>query len=99
MMGGEKSNDSPEIGSEKLSQSDIKKKKKNDEELVNYLFKLKESPLNLTYFEMFKGFFVQEPDLEVKKSQRKVGVASIFSQLDIKFVLKKFAEIDKLCFC
>ena len=96
MMGNEKDNDSPEIGSEKLSQSYIKKKKKNDEELVNYLFKLKESPLNLTYFEIVKGFFVQEPDLEVKKSQRKVGVASIFSQLDIKFVLKKFAEIDKL---
>ena len=45
---------------------------------------------------MMKGIFVKEPDLEIKKAQRNTGVSSIFSQLDIKFVLKKFAEIDKL---
>ena len=96
MMGTEKENDSQEIVSEKLSQAHIKKKKKNDEELVNCLFKLKQSPLNLSYREMMKGIFVKEPDLEIKKAQRNTGVSSIFSQLDIKFVLKKFAEIDKL---
>ena len=97
MMETENNHESPpDMGSDKMSQIHIKKKKKNDEELVNCLFKLKESPLNLTYFEMMKGFFVTEPSFQLKKAQRKVGVSSIFSQLDIKFILKKFAEIDKL---
>ena len=48
------------------------------------------------YLEMLKGWLVREPALEVKKTQRKIGVSSIFSQLDIKCILNKFAEIDKI---
>ena len=33
-----------------MSEAQIKIKKKNDEELVNHLLKLKESSLNLTYY-------------------------------------------------
>jgi len=73
----------------------IKKKKKEDK-LMNYFFKIKETPLNLTISQILKSFFVREPALERKKNQRKTGISNIFSQLDIKFILKKFAEIDKL---
>ena len=72
------------------------KKRKNEDKLMNYFFKLKETPLNLTMFQHFKSFFLRNPDLEMKKNQRKTGISNIFSQLDLKFILKKFSEIDKL---
>ena len=85
-----------EISPSRLNSPQFKKKKKSDEDLVNYLFKLKESPLKLSYYEIVKGLLVRDSDLEVKKTQRKVGISSIFSQLDIKYILNKFVEIDKL---
>jgi len=84
-----------ELEAEKTSQVSIKKKK-DDNKLANYFLKLKETPLNLSFCELFKGFFVSEPDLEVKKKQRNIGISNIFAQLDITYVLKKFAELDKL---
>lgn len=75
---------------------DKEKKKKGDQELANKLFKLKESPLNLGFIDLFKSFFISEPELNIKKNQRKKGVSSIFAQLDITYILHKFAEIDKL---
>ena len=72
------------------------KQKKDNDKLVNHFFKLKERPLNLTMMEILKSNFVQEPELNIKKHQRITGIKSIFSQLDVKFILKKFAEIDKI---
>ena len=97
MMGSDKGKDFQEmLALEKGMVSNSKKKKKTDEELVNCIFKLKESPLKFSYFEILKGFLTKEPELEVKKTQRNVGISSILSQLDIKYILKKFAEIDQL---
>ena len=81
---------------EKASQTSIKKKKNADDKFIQYFFKLKESPLNLTISEIIKSIFSKKPVLETKKEQRKTGISNIFSQLDIKFILRKFAEIDKL---
>ncbi len=72
------------------------KEKKSEKKLMNHFFQLKESPLNLSMIELFKSIFIRETNLQTKKKQRKTGISSIFSQLDIKFILKKFAEIDKL---
>ena len=87
-------NEVKEKGSPK--RRDSLKKKKNEDKLMNYLFKMKETPLNLTMPQLLKSLFVHEPGFECKKNQRKTGISNIFSQLDIKFILKKFAEIDKL---
>ena len=96
MLDAETKKDSPETTLDRSSFLQLKKKKKNDEDIINNLFKVKESPLKLTYLEMFKGWLARDPDLEVKKTQRNIGVSSIFSQLDIKYILNKFAEIDKI---
>ena len=45
---------------------------------------------------MIKGNLFTDESINTKKSQRKTGVSNIFSQLDIKFVLKKFSELEKL---
>ena len=87
------------IQDDKNSVASIKKdkeKKKGEQELANKLFKLKESPLNLGFMDLFKSLFISESELDIKKNQRNKGVSSIFAQLDIKYILKKFAEIDKL---
>ena len=60
------------------------------------IFKTKEAPLNLSMMEYIRSWFTKDPDLSGKKKQRDTGVFSIFSQLDIKYVLKKFSEIEKL---
>ena len=96
MKDDERKNDTHSNSPPQMGSSDSKKKKKSDEDLVNYLFKLKESPLKLSYLEIAKGLLVRDPELEVKKTQRKIGISSIFSQLDIKYILNKFVEIDKL---
>ena len=72
------------------------KKKRSDDKLVNYFFKMKENPLNLTMTELVKSLFVKKPKLLEKINQRKTGISNILSQLDLKFILKKFAEIDKI---
>ena len=86
-------------GTESVCQSQQKitsKQKKDNNMLVNYMLKLQEKPLNLSIKDNLKSLFVHEPNLDMKKNQRKTGIQNIFSQLDIRFVLKKFAEIDKL---
>ena len=72
------------------------KNKRAIDKLFNFFFKLKENPLNLSIFQLIKGSLFKKPDFMVKKNQRKVGISSIFSQLDIHYFLKKFAEIEKL---
>ena len=75
---------------------DKEKQKSLDKNLMNYFFKLKESPLNLSFSELAKSLFVRATAIQIKKNQRKTGINNILAQLDIKFILKKFAEIDKL---
>ena len=72
------------------------KNKNKENALLSYFFKLKEAPLKLSYYQMIKGFFTSDPELSLKNKQRTTGISSIFSQLDIKYVLRKFSEIDKL---
>lgn len=66
------------------------------DKLTEYLLKKKDNPLNMTIIEMIKSKFIKKPSLEIKKKQRLTGIKSIFSQLDIKFILKKFSEIEKI---
>lgn len=82
-------------GSVSNSQQAIKKKK-NDERIASYFLKAKESPLKMTFTETVKSNLLHDPVLDIKKSQRKTGISNIFSQLDIKYVLKKFSELEKL---
>lgn len=95
MIQSQINNDETEL--EQNSQKKISAKQKKDyDKLVSAFFKTKESPLNLSMMEYIKSNFTNDPELSVKKKQRDTGVFSIFSQLDIKFVLRKFAEIEKL---
>ena len=70
----------------------------DDEKLIRYFEKLKQKPLGMSFCEHFKGFFSKDPFLLTKKFQRKKAIESIFSRLDLKYILKKFLEIDKLKF-
>jgi hypothetical protein len=72
------------------------KQKKDSDKLINCFFKLRESPLNFSMMEYLKAHITSNPDLIAKKKQSETGILSIFSQLDIKFVLKKFSELEKL---
>lgn len=80
----------------KLTTRELVKKKKNDDKLADLLLQVKETPLKFSMTENFKSFCIKNPELEAKKQQQQVGVSSIFSKLDIKYVLKKFSELDKL---
>ena len=95
MIQSQINNNETELQNDSQKKISVKQKKDYDK-LASAFFKTKEAPLNLTMMEYIKSNFTKDPELSAKKKQRDTGVFSIFSQLDIKFVLKKFAEIEKL---
>ena len=71
-------------------------RKKKVEKYFSQMMKMRDSPILITWWESLKSLFVKVPDIETKIKQKNKGVTTIFSHLDINFVLKKFLEIDKL---
>jgi len=70
----------------------------DEDKLLNYFLKLKSKPLAMNFCEYFQSFFIDKPELVTRKTQRKKALGTIFERLDIKYLLKKFLEIDKLKF-
>ena len=71
-------------------------KKKKVEKYFSQMMKMRDSPLQITWWESLKSLFLNESDIKTKIKQKNKGFTTIFSHLDINFVLKKFLEIDKL---
>lgn len=63
---------------------------------LSQVMKLRDTPLKVSWWESFKSLFYKAPEIETKVQQKNKGVTTIFSHLDINYVLKKFLEIDKL---
>ena len=70
----------------------------DDDQLRKYFEKLKEKPLGMSIFDYIRSFYSKDSSLLTKKNQRKKAIESISQKLDIKYILKKFLEIDKLKF-
>ena len=68
----------------------------DDEKLIKYFEKLKEKPLGMSFCDYLKSFCINDHFLLTKKKQRMKAVGEILSRFDIKYILKKFLEIDKI---
>lgn len=66
------------------------------DKIANIFLKIKEIPLKFGFKDMMRSFFCPNERIKTIKRQRKTGISNIFSQIDIKYILKKFSEIDKL---
>ena len=78
------------------SQTYSPEKKQHATELFNSIVKSRDTPIKISLWETIKTFVLKKPEVETKKKQKDKGVRTIFSQLDINYVLKKFMELDKL---
>ena len=71
-------------------------KKKEGAKYFSQMMKMRDSPVRVGLWETLKSYFCATPDITTKMQQKDKGVTTIFSHLDINYVLKKFLEIDKL---
>ena len=71
-------------------------KKKEGAKYFSQMMKMRDSPVRISLWETLKSYFCATPDINTRINQKNKGVTTIFSHLDINYVLKKFLEIDKL---
>lgn len=83
------------MDSQTLQTQNVENKKKSARHF-SQMMKLRDSPIRISWWESIKSLFWKAPEIETKVQQKNKGVTTIFSHLDINYVLKKFLEIDKL---